>query len=57
MVPFPGCLLEAVERPVEPANYVRTGGINKPRRLTAVHCLGEKIVQKGILDVQLMDGP
>jgi hypothetical protein len=57
MVPRPGCLLEAVERPVESADHVRTGGINEPRRLTAVHCLGEKAVQKSILDVQLMDGP
>jgi hypothetical protein len=57
MVPRPGCLLEAVERPIEPADHVRTGKINEPRWLTAVHCLSEKTVQKGILDVQLMDGP
>jgi hypothetical protein len=57
MVPRPGCLLEAVERLVEPADHVRTGIINEPRRLTAVHCLSEKTVQKSILDVQLMDGP
>jgi hypothetical protein len=53
----PGCLLEAIERPVEPADHVRTGRINEPRRLTAVNCLSEKAMQKGILDVQLMDGP
>jgi hypothetical protein len=57
MVPRPGCLVEAVERPVEPVDHVRMGGINEPCRLTAVHCLGEKSVQKSILDVQLMDGP
>jgi hypothetical protein len=57
MVPRPGCLLEAVERPVEPADHVGAGGINEPRRLTAVHCLGKKAVQKSILDVQLMDWP
>jgi hypothetical protein len=45
-----------VERPVEPADHIRTGGINEPHRLTAVDCLGEKAVQKSILDVQLMDG-
>jgi hypothetical protein len=57
MVPRPGGLFEAVERPVEPADHVRTGRVNKPRRLTAVNCLSEKTVKKGILDVQLMDGP
>jgi hypothetical protein len=57
MVPRPGCLLEAVKRPVEPADHVRTGRINEPHRLTAVHCLSEKTVQKSILDVQLMYGP
>jgi hypothetical protein len=50
-------MLEAVERPVEPADHVGTGRINKPRRLTAINCLSEKTVQKGILDVQLMHGP
>jgi hypothetical protein len=57
MVPRPGCLLEAIERPVEPTDHVRTGEINEPHRLTAVHYLSEKTVQKSILDVQLMDGP
>jgi hypothetical protein len=57
MVPRPGCLLKDEERPVEPADHVTTGRINEPRRLTAVHCLSEKTVQKSILDVQLMDGP
>jgi hypothetical protein len=57
IVPRPGYLLEAVERPVESADHVRTGGINEPRRLTAVHYLGEQAVQKSILDIQLMDGP
>jgi hypothetical protein len=57
MVPRPGCLFEAVKRPVELTDHVRTGRINEPHRLTAVHCLSEKTVQKSILDVQLMDGP
>jgi hypothetical protein len=57
MVPRPGSLLEAVERLVQPADHVRTGRVNKPRRLTVVNCLSEKIVQKSILDVQLMDEP
>jgi hypothetical protein len=57
MVSHPGGLLKAVERHVEPADHVRTGGINEPRRLTAVDCFDEKAMQKDILDVQLMDGP
>jgi hypothetical protein len=44
MVPRPGCLLEAIERPVEPTDHVRTGRVNKPRRLTAVNYLSEKTV-------------
>jgi hypothetical protein len=56
MVPRPGGLLKAVKRHVEPTDHVRTGGINEPRRLTALNCLDEKAMQKGILDVQLMDG-
>jgi hypothetical protein len=57
MVPRSGGLLEAVERPVKPTHHVRTGRVNKPRRLAAVDSLNENAMQKSILDVQLMDGP
>jgi hypothetical protein len=56
MVPRPWGLLEAVERLVEPADHVRTRGVNKPGRLTVVNCLGEKTMQESILDIQLMHG-
>jgi hypothetical protein len=54
---MPGGLLEAVERLVEPADYVRTRGVNKPRWLTTVNYLSEKTMQEGILHVQLMHEP
>jgi hypothetical protein len=57
MVPCPWGLLEAIERLVEPADHVRTRGVNKPGRLTAVNCLSEKTIQESILDIQLMHGP
>jgi hypothetical protein len=57
MVSCPGSLLEAVERLVEPADHLRTGGVNKPSRLTAVDCLSEQTMQKDFLHIQLVHWP
>jgi hypothetical protein len=56
-VPSLGCLLEPVERFVEPADQVRTRRIHETGRLTAVDCLSQSAMEEGILDIQLMHRP
>ena len=57
MVPSSRCLLEAVERLVEPADHIWAGGIGKSRGLTAVNCLSQSAMEESILDIQLMHRP
>jgi hypothetical protein len=56
-VPSPWCLLEPVERFVEPADQVRTRRIHETGRLTAVDRLSQSAMEEGILDIQLMQRP
>ena len=56
-MPRPRGLLETVERLVEPADHVWTRGVNKSRWMTAVDCLSKMLVQKSVLNIQLMHRP
>jgi hypothetical protein len=49
-VPSPWCLLEPVERFVEPADQVRTRRIHETGRLTAVDRLSQSDMEEGILE-------
>jgi hypothetical protein len=57
VVPCSWCLLQAVERLVDPAHQLRVCGVNKAGGLTAVDGLRECVVEEDILDVELVHGP
>jgi hypothetical protein len=57
LVPCSGSLLEAIEGLVKMADVVRTAGVNKARRQLTVDLLVKIAVEKGVLDVKLVDGP
>jgi hypothetical protein len=56
-LPYPGHLLQPIERLVEAADPVRLRGINKPYRLATVDCLRESTIQEHILHIKLVGGP
>jgi hypothetical protein len=51
------CLLETIERLVEPADHLRARRIHKSRWLAAVNGLSQSAMEKGILHIQLMHRP
>jgi hypothetical protein len=56
-VPSPWRLLEAVKGPVQPADQIRTVGVDEAGGLAAVHSLRQSAMEEGILDIELMDRP
>ena len=56
-VPSPRGLLEAIERFVEAADVVQAGAVNETSRLRTIDRNIECPVEKGIVDVKLMNGP
>ncbi|XP_044374846.1 BTB/POZ and MATH domain-containing protein 2-like [Triticum aestivum] len=51
------CLFEAVQRLVEEAHVLGVVRVDETRRLLTVDSLGETPVEKGVVDVHLMDRP
>ncbi len=56
-VPGTRSLFEAIKCLVEFADIVRKLRINEARRLSHVHIFREPSMQKGILNINLADGP
>lgn len=54
-VPGPMCLLESIVRAVKLTHHTRASGVDEAGRLAAVHRLGQSVMKKVILDVQLVD--
>jgi hypothetical protein len=52
-----GCLLEAVEGPVELAGHVGVRRVHKANLLSAIHRLRQSAMEEGILDVELRHWP
>jgi hypothetical protein len=57
LVPSPRGLLEAVEGLVKPTNMLRMSVIDEAGRLLAVDLLIKSAMKKGILDIEMVNGP
>jgi hypothetical protein len=57
LVPRPGSLLQAVERLVKPADMVGASRVDEARWLLTVNLLVKSAMEKGILDIKLMNQP
>jgi hypothetical protein len=55
IVPTPQHLLEAIQRAIKLTDHTQASGVDETNGLTAVHHLGQSVVKKGILDIQLVD--
>src|SRR3954468_6705189 len=51
------CLFQSINSLLEVANMIRTSWIDEPWRLCHVNSLNKITMKKGILDIQLTEGP
>jgi hypothetical protein len=56
-VPSPGCLLDPIQGLAQATDQVRVSRVGETRGLAAEDCLGESVVEEGILHVELLNGP
>ena len=56
-MPGARCLLQPIQRLVQAAHIIWSGGVDKTSWLSTVDCLRQSAMEKGILHIELMDGP
>jgi hypothetical protein len=54
-IPSLECLLQDVEGLVEPAHQVGVSGVNEVGGLAAIDCLRERVVEEGVLKIQMVN--
>jgi hypothetical protein len=57
VVPSTRCLLKAIKRAIKAAHIIWMSTIFKPGRLSIINSLGQGPMQKGIVNIKLMDRP